>query len=236
MDERYLEKRKAIERYFVPENRVADSGEIAVSPSGQYELEIWGYSSGPNTWSYSQGIVRRISDHTVIADVKRNYGHFWYAWVEHANGNEYLLCGEDYQGYSIVNLTKETYHVFFPESGHKGFDFCWTAAYPSPDSFVLAVDGCYWACPYELVLYDFRSPEELPYQELARVEGLAECVGWLDNETFVLKREVEFRKSDGVPYDDLAEAEQEMLDNDQSLVGYRSETVHCKRPKFKGDA
>jgi hypothetical protein len=150
--------------------------------------------------------------------------------------NEYLLYGEDYQGYSIVNLTKEMYHVFFPESGYKGFGFCWTAVYPSPDNLVLAVDGCYWACSYELVLYDFRNPEELPYRELARVEGLDGCVGWLNNDTYVLKREVEFRKSDGVPYDSLTEAEQEILDNDQSLVDYRSETLHYKRPKLGDDA
>lgn len=235
MDERYGEGRKRIEHFFIPENRVADSRELVVSPSGHYELEIWQYSTGPNTWKYSRGIVMRISDHKVVADVKRNFGHFWHAWVEHANGNEYLLCGEDYQGYSIVNLTKETYDVFFPESGYKGFGFCWGAVYPSPDSVVLAVDGCYWACPYDLVLYDFRNPEQLPYQELARVEGLNECVGWLDNDTFVLKREIEFRKSDGVPYEELTEAEKETLDNNQALVGYRNETINCKRPKFERD-
>ncbi len=116
MDERYLEKRKAIERFFVPENRIANSDKTVISPDGHYELEIYRYSTGPKSWDYSRGVVKRLSDNKVIADIKRNYGHFWYAWVKHPNGNEYLLCGEDYQGYSIVNLAKETYEVVFPES------------------------------------------------------------------------------------------------------------------------
>jgi hypothetical protein len=99
MDERYLQKRQAVERFFVPENKIADSGKTVVSPSGHYELEIYRYSTGPKSWNYSRGVVRRLSDNKVIADVKRNYGHFWHAWVEHADGNEYLLCGEDYQGF-----------------------------------------------------------------------------------------------------------------------------------------
>jgi hypothetical protein len=74
--------------------------------------------------------------------VKRNFGHFWHSWIEHADGNEYLLCGEDYQGYSVINLTAGRCTAYFPEEGYKGRGFCWTAAFPSPDRRVLAVDGC----------------------------------------------------------------------------------------------
>lgn len=101
MTEDYRERRKAIERFFIEENVVAGSDKTAVSPFGKYEIEIRRYSTGPNSWNYSRGIVRRLSDNKIIADIKRNYGHFWHAWVHHINGNEYLLCGEDYQGYSV---------------------------------------------------------------------------------------------------------------------------------------
>jgi hypothetical protein len=142
-----------------------------------------------------------------------------------------LLCGEDYQGYSIVNLTAGTCKPFFPEEGYKGCGFCWTAAYPSPDTLVLAVDGCYWACPYDVVLYDFRNPEDLPLRELSRVSSVVDrCEGWTDNETFVLKREVEVRRSDGAPYEALDEVEQAELDADPSLVETRTETFRLRRP------
>ena len=59
----------------------------------------------------------------------------------------------------------------------------------------------------------------------------------MDNETVMLKREVEIRKSDGALYDALSEDERAVLDaaviaGDDSLTGYRKEIVYCKRPNF----
>jgi hypothetical protein len=232
MDERYSEKRKAIERFFVPENKSSDSASLIASPSGHYELEIWRYSTVPNSWNYSQGIVRRSSDQKVIADVKRNYGHFWHAWVQHPNGNEYLLCGEDYQGYSIVNLTQEAYQVFFPESGYNGLGFCWTAVYPSPDGLILAVDGCYWACPYEIVFFDFSDPTTLPLPEIKRCQDVTDpVIGWVDNDTFAFTVSYDTRKSDGVKYQDLSDEEQAVLDKDPTQLGDVTERFEWKRAK-----
>jgi hypothetical protein len=234
VDERYREKRRAIEQFFTAENRIADSSQISVSPSGRFELETSRYSTGPKTWNYSRGIVTRVVDGQTIADVKRNFGHFWHGWVQHANGNEYLLCGEDFQGYSLINLTAGTSRVYFPEIGHQGCGFCWTAAYPSPDTLILAVDGCIWAFPYEIVFYDFRHPECLPLRELARIENIVDvCEGWVDNETFVLKREIEVRTSDGAPCDSLSEEELSALESDPPSVAYRTETLHFKRPGLR---
>jgi hypothetical protein len=229
-DERHAEPRKRIEAFFVPEHRLEATAKIVLSPCARYRLEICEYSTGPNTWNYSRGIVMRQADGQLIADVKRNYGHFWHAWVQHPNGNDYLLCGEDDQGYSVINLTTGASHVYFPETGYQGCGFCWAAVYPSPDGLVLAVDGCYWACPYEVVFYDFQRPSQLPLTELARLDGLEDCRGWIDNETFVLTREIEVRKSDGARYDSLSPEEQAMLDNDRTRVGYRTEEVRYRRP------
>ena len=229
IDDRYAERREHLEAKFVPENRVEDSENSHVSPCGKYRLNISRFSIGPKSWDISQGIVTRMEDQRVIADVKRNIGHFWHAWVQHANGYEYLLCGEDYQGYSVINLTTEKTHVYFPEAGYDGFGFCWTAVYPSPDSLMLAVDGCYWACSYEVVFYDFRDPEHLPLPEIERIDSLDDCEGWRDNETFVLNREIEYRKSDGKPYDTLTDEEQDVLDNDSTLSDYRIEEVKFTR-------
>jgi hypothetical protein len=230
MDERYLEKRKAIEHFFVPENKIIDSGNVIVSPSGNFELEIYRYSTGPKSWAYSRGKVKRLSDNKVIADVKRNYGSFWHTWVNHPNGCEYLLCGEDYQGYSIVNLSQETYDVFFPKNGYKGFGFCWTVVYPSPDGLVLAVDGCYWACPYEIVFYDFSNPKNLPLPEIDRCESVTDpVIGWIDNETFVFTVSYDARKSDGRKYTELSDEEQELLDEDPSQIDEVTEKFEWKR-------
>ncbi|MHC1782473.1 MAG: hypothetical protein AB9891_06885 [Anaerolineaceae bacterium] len=232
MDERYIENRKQIEQFFIPENIKPGSGMSVVSPSRHFRIEINHYLTLPNRWEYSRGIVTNIGTGKVVADVKRNYDHFWYTWVQHPNGNEYLLCGEDYQGYSVLNLNTGNYMTYFPEEGYQGVGFCWTDVHPSPDGLVLAVDGCYWACPYELVVFDFRNPENLPYPELARFEALDGCDGWKDNDTFVLRREITIRKSDGVDYDSLSEQEQEILENESTLLGHRIETIQFNKPSF----
>jgi hypothetical protein len=220
MDAAYDERRRQIEARFRWFHRVRADRESEVSPSGNFKLTIDTYGTGENTWAYSRGRVFKVGSRRSFADVKRNYSHFWRAWIQHANGHEYLLCGEDYQGQTVINLTaRETRH-HFPTSGYAGHGFCWTAAYPSPDSAVLAVDGCYWACPYEVVFFDFRDPDNLPYKELARVDDLAECRGWRNDGYFELVREVEVRKSDGRPYRELSEPEQNDLDNQPGSTEY----------------
>jgi len=170
MDDRYLERRHQIEMYFTPESVVPGSNSIHTSPSGEFQIETSKYFTSPGHWNYSRGIVTRLSDGEVIADVKRNIGHFWHTWIHHPNGADYLICGEDYQGYSVINLNLGTCQVYFPEEGYSGVGFCWTEANLSADGQVLTVEGCFWAAPYERVTFDFRDPEKLPYPELSRIE------------------------------------------------------------------
>lgn len=177
------------------------------------------YTIGPNSWDYTRGRVQQAENKKVIADVKRNYVHFWHAWIQHANENEYLPCGEDYQGQTVINLTQSKVHNFFPDAGHEGFGFCWTAAFPSPDSKILAVDGCYWGAPNDVAFFDFSEPDRLPYKEYLRVRSVVGCDGWVDDNRFKLTREIEVRKPDGKPYEELSDAEQDEVD-DKGLCEY----------------
>ena len=234
MDEAYLEKRKAVEAFFIPENQIENSCESLDSPCGRYRLVTNRYATGPKSWAYSRGVVTRLSDGKQLVDVKRNIGHFWHLFTIHPNGSTYFLCGEDYQGYSVYNLSSGTESAHFPTAGHDGFGFCWTVVHPSPDGLMLAVDGCYWAAPYEIVFYDFRKPDELPFAEFARIDNLEKVVGWKGNSTFVLTREVHYRISDGQPYEDLSDAEQDAIDSDDKLGAYRSDVVEFSRPPVTG--
>ena len=230
MDEAYIEKRRWVESIFLPANLIPDSEAMYESPCGRYRLTTNRYKNGPMKGAYSRGIVTRSSDGTQLADVKLNYIKFWHSFASHPNGNDYLLCSEDYQGYSVYNLTKGTNFVHFPAAGHDGFGFCWSSADASPDGLMLAVVGCYWAAPYEVVFYDFRTPDELPLAELARIGNLDKAIGWQDNNAFVLTRDVHYRVSDGKPYEDLSEAEQDAIDNDDTPGAYRCDTVRFPRP------
>jgi hypothetical protein len=190
VDPRYAARRAQIDGAFEDASRLDEPTVRDVSPSAHYALDISRYTTSPDTWNYSRGVVTRVADGFVIADVRRNYAHFWHQWVTHPNGSTYLLCGEDYQGYTLINLDRRITHTCFPDAAYDGRGFCWTAAHPSPDGLLLAVEGCYWACPSELVLYDFRTPDQLPLTELERVGMLLDAIGW-DGTEFVATIEEE---------------------------------------------
>jgi hypothetical protein len=230
VDARYIERRRELESRFSSYTEKVNEREVIESPSRAYRLTLDYYSTGPNTWEYSRGRVSTTQDDRIIADIKRNYGLFWYSWITHGNGHEYLVCGEDYQGQTIVNLSTGEIRSYFPDAGYDGGGFCWTAAYASPDSQVLAIEGCYWACPYEVVFYDFSSPDDLPYKELSRVRDLGKCVGWKGNESFELTREVEARKSDGRLYEELSNEEQDLADRTPGALHTVEISMVVKRP------
>jgi hypothetical protein len=182
-DSQYQEWRAEIEARFAEMHALDEHIEVHRSPSGRYSLQVTEYTAGPESWNYTRGVVLCSATATVVADVKRNYGIFWFAWVQR-QGKEYLLCGEDYQGYNVIDLDAEVNVLTFPPEAYKGLGFCWAAAYPSPSGDTVAVEGCYWACPYDLVFYDFTNPMRSPLPELFRAEGLERAEGWVSESEF----------------------------------------------------
>ncbi|HLA64554.1 MAG TPA: hypothetical protein VK610_09000, partial [Rhodothermales bacterium] len=179
----YLQHRAHAEARFATMQPVPGSAEVHVSPSGRFELGVVQYDDGTNGWTYSRGGVRRVGEDPVIADVRRNLGSFWFAWVAHADG-EYLLCGEDYQGYNVIELETGREAFTFPPEAADGRGFCWTNVHPSPEGDVLAVEGCVWGGPYELRFFDFAEPLVSPLPELGRVEDYEEAEMWTADGSF----------------------------------------------------
>ena len=90
----------------------------------------------------------------------------FYQLLPHANGNHYLVFREDLYGYSVLEVeTGRTMHYIpeksWPLDGRQGKEtFIWTnVAYDAATS-LLAVWGCYWACPNGTLLLDFSDPLE----------------------------------------------------------------------------
>lgn len=138
------------------------------SPSGKYTLVVSTESQRKEGWKYSRGVVKNKVTQEVTADIRRNYENFWHCWIQR-DKQEYLLCGEDYQGYTIINATSGKRQSYLPPEAIEGFGFCFASVETAPDQNYLLVDGCYWAGPYELRIYDFRNPEVLPYPLLKRI-------------------------------------------------------------------
>lgn len=161
----YIKSRKKLEKFFV--GKTFDTATTHFSKLKNYFLTVHRYKTKKGCWNYTRGIVE-TKDGATLADIKRNYSAFPFLFITHPNGKDYLVCGEDYQGYTIVNLTDETTKTFIPEGWLKGVGFCWASYKFDEENKNLIVDGCYWAFPYETVTYDFSDPDNLPLKELDR--------------------------------------------------------------------
>jgi hypothetical protein len=129
------------------------------SESGKYKLEVTSVATRPGCWNHTVGVVSR--DGQVIAEVKRNYSSFPFLFVEnHPNGHDYLVCGADYQGQTVIELDTGKRRDFLPEAAKKGHGFCWVDYSFNTKEQMLIVEGCIWACPYEYRFYDFSNPME----------------------------------------------------------------------------
>jgi hypothetical protein len=179
----YTEWREHTEQRFTTLSLVSGSTEHYVSPSGRFALDVSVYSAGEGSWNYSRGVLKDAISSKVIADIKRNYAMFWYCWVMQEQ-DEYLICGEDYQGYNVINLNNGTNLLTFPPEALKGMGFCWAAVHPSPDGKILAVEGCYWGSSYELVFVDFSDPMKSPLPELKRFANLDTVEKWISHSEF----------------------------------------------------
>lgn len=146
------------DRMYDPEHAQPDPKEILTS-SGKYKLVVTSFTSGPGTWAVTEGKVFKADSDTPIASIRRNYTAFPYCFIEgHANGHDYLIGGEDYQGQTVIELDTGKRRELLPEEAKEGHGFCWGHYSYNAASQLLLVDGCYWACPYEHRFYDFSDP------------------------------------------------------------------------------
>jgi len=129
------------------------------SPSGKYVLSISSKETKPGCWNYTTGEVAQADTGEVIKTVERNYSSFPFAWVEgHPNGHDYLVCGADYQGQTVIELDTGGRLDFLPEDAKQGHGFCWSVYEFNREHQMMVVDGCIWAAPYEFRFYDFSDP------------------------------------------------------------------------------
>lgn len=144
---------------FTPENEVPGSAREYVSPSGRYKLVVTHFNSKPGYSGYTQGKLFRQDSDKPFTVVNRNFYSFQFNWIEgHPNGHDYLVCGEDYQGSTVVELDTGNRRSYVPEEAKQGFGFCWVGSKLDVASKILIVEGCIWACPYEYRFYDFADP------------------------------------------------------------------------------
>ena len=84
--------------------------------------------------------------------------------IDHADGQQYFVFDEDLYGYSVLKLSDLTCIHYIPEESYGKYPdefeetFIWCDCFYNPENNMLAVDGCYWACPNNIIVLDFADP------------------------------------------------------------------------------
>ena len=153
----YKVQRNARLPLFVPENyRGNSSRQIAE----EYTLSISEYAGKVNQYNL-RGSECVLSDgDRKIAEWKSidNSSDF-YQIISHSNRNRYLVFRQDLYGFSVFDFSSGEIRQYYPEESLQGKEtFIWTDVNYNPVTDVLAVSGCYWACPYSTHLFTFADP------------------------------------------------------------------------------
>lgn len=156
VQEAFWKVRKA--SFYKEEHRRPECRKEVLSPEGRYKLVIDTFTTGTGSWNYTQGTIYHQDSDKPVAVVQRNYCSFPYLWVEHPNGHLYLVCGENYQGQTVIEVDTGERRDTLPGEAKQGWGFCWAVYKFDPATCLLLVDGCFWACPYEFKFFDFSDP------------------------------------------------------------------------------
>jgi hypothetical protein len=178
--------REWIDRELATAEVYPDEHLTEVSPCGRYELEVDVYATADARGKPSMAVAVVTSTVTgeTIATLKRNDDRCFYAWV-HRDGHDYLVFPEDLEGQSVVDLAERRVQGFSSQDD----PFIWAEIHPSRDGTKLAVIGCYWACPYQVTVYDFTNPMALPLPKIAQFDlppGDALFGEWVSADSFSL--------------------------------------------------
>ena len=143
-------------------------------------------------------ICRFYHQNELVFTWKNTYGRSRMAkLIHHSNGNDYFVFDEDLYGYSVLDLkTLECMHYLPAESYREPPEaseetFLWCDCFYNPQTDLLAVEGCYWAAPYGVIVVDFRRPM------IAAEPGQWTDVYEIHREAYPDLSEISFEKWDG---------------------------------------
>lgn len=158
--ERYLERKNAQMQRVLQANPVEGPAVETQAPSGRYSFTVKQLKYPWGVWTW----------------VETSLGLKWmmfgppmpFVWVEgHPDGHDYLVCKEEAQGITVVQLDTQTKLDYFPDEAFTDDGFHHHSWYPSPDKSLLATEGWHKGAGRKVVrIYDFRNPLLLPWPVL----------------------------------------------------------------------
>ena len=88
--------------------------------------------------------------------------------INHNNGKRYFIYNEDLYGYSVVDLDSKEHINYIPYESYLSpssnqykdtFIFC--DAFYNKYNSKIAIEGCIWAAPYSIIVFDFKNPLDI---------------------------------------------------------------------------
>lgn len=220
------------EQYIREENLI----ETVLSPSNRFKLTINYYKTKEGSWNYTKGIISRISDGTIIAEIPRNYPTFNHSFFS-KDKDEWFQSGRTYMSQCFVNL--DTGKIYDNPDEQINYPTCWSQVETVNQSgTLLVISECIWGLPYNIMFHDFADPSKgwpiIPYKDYNE-EFNMDCnfneykFNWLDDDTLeyicVEKWCPQFNKiEDDLTYDELSQ----LPDDDESY-----EKSFIKRDKYR---
>lgn len=210
----YRKKRLNVEHRCRDATARHDRSETFDSPSGKYRVKVTPYMFHlERDWTYTIGEI--YGPDGPISHILRDFSTFPIAWCEeHPDGHDYLICGEDYLGQTVIRLdTGDRVDYIEPQAENREA-FCWEQYEVSPDGLSLVVvgyEGPEPASPFEIRFLSFRSPFSLPYHSVGKdyVEYFEELLGWESESRVLISKRVEYRSADGAPLSILKKEKQD---------------------------
>lgn len=125
-----------------------------------FKVEIQHFENGEGHWDYTRAIISK--DRKTVATMPRNYSSMPFILFKHENGNHYFVSGEDYQGYTIIELETGKHAANIPSRARMGLGYCATD-YECYAAFELETNGCYWGGDFFDRVYDLTDPMNVPW-------------------------------------------------------------------------
>lgn len=209
----YAEKRQEVEKKFQKGKYLHDKRKTFHSESGKYQLQITPviFKVKDRFWAYTIGKVLASDNKTVLHTIKRDSDKFPFFFTEGHDGKDYLLCGEDRQGQTIIELNTGQTTTYVGEKAKRDMEFAWQKFHVSPDKEHIAIEGYAKSnhkdfSEYRSIrFFNFKQPMILPYYEIGdRITfPYDEGIGWENEQNFLVAVNEERRKSDMKPLKDM---------------------------------
>jgi hypothetical protein len=159
------DKRQEVLKYFDAFAKIEAETTYGISERGLYYFEIEKYQQHDENrnWIITKVQIFDMEKAICLFEYLTDHDDENFAWIT-IKDIEYLIYPEFLGGYSLFDTSTLQLHSYYNENDA----FIWQNIYFNPEKNQLIVEGNYWACPSERIIYDCKNITQLPYPILER--------------------------------------------------------------------